>query len=114
MYIRDMFKGVKHIVPETVASTGATTNYKSNLLNSTTICGITGFTTQILGRNFMATIEATSGKIYVLPETDTEPTSSNSYTIHEGDRLNLKIKDLASVKGDSTTAKFQALIWSDV
>lgn len=114
MYTRDIYKTIRHIIPETVASTATSTDYKSNLLNSTTVCNITGSTTRSFGRNFSVTIEATTGAIYILPEVDAEPTSTCAFKIPEGGLLDLKIKDLASIKGDSTTAKFQAIVWSDV
>ena len=114
MYSRDVFKGVRHIIPETVACVGTTTNYNSSSLNSSSVCIIPGYSTQILGQNFMCTIECTTGAIYVRPESTAVPVATDSFKISEGGILDIKVKNLAAISGNSTTAKFQALIWSDV
>jgi len=111
MYTRDIFKRIIAIVPETVASTAASTDYKPGLISSTKLRTVTGSTTRCWGANFSVTIEATTGNIYLLPEEDAEPTSTNAYKLHEGNAIDLKIENFVSVKGESTLAQLQAIVW---
>lgn len=111
MYTRDIFKRIIAIVPETVASTATSTDYKIGLISSTCLMTIAGTTTRYWGANFSVTIEATTGNIYILPGEDIEPTSSNAYKLHEGNTIDLKVENFLSIKGDSTTAQLQAIVW---
>lgn len=113
MYTRNIYKQVRHIISEQIPSSGASTDYDTSLLNTTSLCSISGWTTRALGQNFQCTIEATTGAIYVLPEATVEPTSSNSFKIAEDGILDIRVKNHLGLKGDSTTAKFQAIVWSD-
>lgn len=113
MYNREIFKQIKHIVSERLPSSGASTDWDNSILNTTTLCGITGWTTRSLGQNFQVTITATTGKIYAVPESTVEPTSTNAFTIDEGGILDIRIKNFLSLKGNSTTAKYQAIVWTD-
>lgn len=113
MYTRSIFKQVRHIVEEQIPSSGTSTDWDSTILNATSLCSVTGWTTRSLGQNFQVTIEATTGAIYVCPESTVEPTSSNSFKVSEDGILDIRVKNFLGLKGDSTTAKFQALVWSD-
>jgi hypothetical protein len=106
-----MFRRIRSIVTERVISTGASTDYKLTIINSSNICTVPGNTTRSFGTNYDVTIEATSGAVYILPESTAEPTSNNAFKIPEGGILDLKVKSFLSIKGDSTTAKMQAIIW---
>lgn len=112
MFNRPMFKRIRHIFPETLASTAASTDYKT--LSSTELCNITGYTTRFLGSNYYCTIECTTGALYVRPSTDTEaPTSTNAFKVSEGGVLDLCVKGKLNIGGDSTTAKYQGIVWGD-
>lgn len=113
MYIRSMFKKIRAIVPETLASTAASTDYKPGLISSTKLCTLPGTTTRAWGENFSITIQATTGAIYFLPDVAVEPTSVNAFKLPEGYSIDLKIRSFLSVKGDSTTAQLQAIVWED-
>ena len=113
MYTRVINKQIRHIVAEQIPSSGASTDWNTSLLNTTSLCSIAGWTTRALGQNFQVTIEATTGAIYVLPESTAEPTSSNAFKLSEDSVLDLRVKNFLGLKGDSTTAKFQAIVWSD-
>lgn len=112
MYNRNIYKYVRGVIPETRVSTDST-SYNTALLNSSSLCSIAGFTTKPYGTNFECTIECTTGALYILPEAAVEPTSSNSYYLSEGEILDIRIKSKLGIKGNSTTAGFQAIIWGD-
>lgn len=113
MYVKSEFKKIRAIVPETLASTAASTDYKPGLISSTRLCTLPGTTTRQWGRNFSVTIEATTGAIYFLPDIAVEPTSVNAFKLSEGYSIDLKIENFLSVKGNSTTAQLQAIVWED-
>jgi len=113
MYTRKVFKKMISIVPETIASTATSTDYKIGTISSTRLRTLSGATTRYWGANFEVTIEATTGSIYFLPDEDIEPTSSNAFKLSEGKSIDLKIENFLAIKGDSTTAKFQAIVWTD-
>lgn len=108
-----MFKKIISIVPETVASTGASTDYKVGTISSTRLRSVVGSTTRIWGQNFQVTIEATTGAIYILPGENVEPTSVNAFKLSEGGVIDIKVETFLAIKGDSTTAQFQAIVWGD-
>ncbi len=113
MFNRNAFKYIRSIVPEAVVSTDST-SYNATKLHTTSLCSAAGYTTRPFGQNFSVTIEATTGAIYILPDQLVEPTSANAFKIPEGGIVDLKVRNYLSVKGDSTTAKYQAIIWGDV
>ncbi len=113
MYTRPMFKRIIAIVPETLGSTAASTDYKIGLISSTCLQTIPGSSLRAWGENFEVTVEATSGNIYIRPDDAVEPTSLNAYKLHEGNSIDIKVKSFLSIKGDSTTAKLQAIVWGD-
>ena len=114
MYTKNMFKKIRSIIPETIASSDSTSVNRA-LLNTTSLCGITGSTTKTLGQNFNVTIVATTGAIYVCPEmpSGTVPTSATAFKIPEGGVLDVKIENFLAVRGDSTTAAFEAIVWGE-
>ena len=108
MYTKSTFKRIRHMLCETLASTDSTTVNRASL-NSTTLCGLS--TTTILGCNFDVTIKATTGAIYIIPDSLTVPTSSNSWKVSEGNTIDIRVPTYIGIRGDSTTAKFQAIVW---
>ena len=114
MYTRVMMRNMRSIVPERLAHStaiGTSTGWDMTILNSSSLCSITGFTTRPYGENFSITIEATTGNLYLCPESTVLPTSTNSFLLAEGSLLDLRIKDHLALVGDSTTAKYQAIVW---
>jgi hypothetical protein len=111
MYSRDVFKKIIAIVPETIASTATSTDYRAGLISSTRLRTLNGSSSRYWGANFSVTIEATTGAIYILPSEDAEPTSTNAFKLHEGNSIDLRVTDFLSIKGDSTTAQLQAIVW---
>lgn len=108
-----MDRRIRSILGNTVASIGTTAAFNSSSLNSTTLCSITGWTTRPFGNNFSVTLYCTTGNLYVVPESTVEPTSTNAFIISEGESIDLKVNTFLSVKGETTTAAFQALIWDN-
>ena len=84
-------------------------------MSSTVFCNITGTTTKVLGLNFQCTVEATTGAVYIWPSSDDAeaPTTDRAFKISEGGVLDVKVHKRLNIGGDSTTAKFQAIVWSD-
>lgn len=95
VYVRNMFKKVKSIIPEALASTTANT---ASSLSSTTY-----------GGNFDLLIQCTTGSLYINPST--VATSANGWLMSEGDELELKVPTTLSLVSATTTAKYQGIVW---
>lgn len=93
-YTRPMFK-IASALASTVGST--TASVANTTLSSTTY-----------GANFSVTIQATTGDIWVNPTTTA---TTNSFKLCEGDAIDLKVVDTLGTIADTTTAKWQAIIW---
>ncbi len=113
MYTRSMYKRIRSILGNTIASIGTTAAFNSSSLNSTSLCSITGWTTRPFGNNFTMTLYCSTGSVYVVPESTVEPTSTNAFLLEEGESIDLKVSNFLSVKGSSTTAAFQAIVWEN-
>jgi len=117
MYNKECFKYARMVIPEKLCSTDSTSCDRASL-NSTTSSTTYSATlaSQIIGSPFECTIAATTGAIYIYPDTPTTTfvaTSSNSFKLGEGEVIDLKVKNYMTLRGDSTTAKYQAIIWSN-
>lgn len=113
-YTRNIFRLARFLVIETVSlSTTATavtlaTATDSTATNSSLISQIESTSVRPVGTNFDITIAATTGDSFI----NTYGTATtNSFKLHEGDTLDIKVKDTLSVIGNSTSAKLQGIIW---
>lgn len=113
MYVRPKFKRIKSIIAETVASTGTSTNYNSSSINTTSLCNVPGSTLLPFGQNFECTVECTTGVLFILADNPIQPTSLNGFKMIEGGVLDVQVENYLNIRGESTTAKFQAIIWRD-
>lgn len=93
-FVRPLFKYVNTIASTVGSTTGSVAN---STLNSTTY-----------GANFSVTIQATTGDIWINPTTTA---TTNHFKLSEGDSLDLKVVDILYTIADTTTAKWQAIIW---
>lgn len=111
MYTKRRFKKIRAIIPETVACVGTSANFDTTSIHRNAIA--TPLSTVLtFGANFSVTIEATTGNIYIYPEsTAAEPGASNSFTLLEGNNIDINVENFLSLKGDSTTAAFQGIVW---
>jgi hypothetical protein len=94
MYVRNLFKEVKTIVTETLASTTVST---ASVLNTT--------------GNVSATVVCTTGNVWINPLITA--TTANSIKLIEGQALDLIIPGSLSLISDSTEAFYQAILWKD-
>lgn len=112
MYVKQRNRKWKAIIPITIASTGTTAAYNSSVLCSTTLClNVPGNSAKVYGDNFEVTVYCTTGTLYLRPGSTIEPVVTNSYVLYEGESINLKIDSFLAIKGDTTTAAFQAIVW---
>lgn len=95
---RPMFRRVKAIIFESVASTAAGS-----------VDTISSTLSTAIGANFDITIHATTGVIYINPLA--AATTTNGFRVDEDQSLDLKVASALSIIGDSTTAAYQAIIW---
>lgn len=111
MYTRQMFRRIRSVIPDQVACVGTSTNFVSTI-QSTSVCNVTGYTTHTYGTNFDITIFASTGNLWILPESTSLPVAANNaILLKEGDNISFKAKSKVSIGGDSTTSKFHAIIW---
>jgi len=96
-YNRPTFPEVVKIIPQRVVSTVASV---AEILATATDDNVGGY--------FYITVTATTGACWVDPITTA---TTNSFKLHEGDVLDLRVVDALSIISDSTTAKVQAIIW---
>jgi hypothetical protein len=95
MHVRDMYKPVKSIITERVAST---------TIGTPSIVSSTDY-----GANFSLTVHCSTGVIWVNPLASA--TTTNSFKMQEDQSLELKVEDKLYVLGDSTTAAYQGIVW---
>lgn len=92
------FREVEALTGEILASTTVGIA-NSSVLNSTIYCN-----------DFDVTIIATTGSVWInidaIATTDT-------YKLHEGQTLNLRIEDYISTISTSTNSMYEAIIWAD-
>lgn len=93
-YIRPMFRRMKAVSSTCASTSGSVAN---STLGSTTY-----------GANFDVTIMCTTGTIWINGSTTA---TTNSFQLNEGDSIDMKVKDILYTIADTTTAKFQAIIW---
>lgn len=102
MYNRQNLKYVKGIIPKTsVSSEGSVLVISSS---------DTDYSTTALGEHFEITLNAITGTVYFSPSEET-PTSTNGYTLLEGDSIDLKVKGQLYVHGATASSEIQAIIW---
>jgi hypothetical protein len=94
-FVRPMFKTVKAIIFENVASTSAG--------------AVDTIGSSVYGENFSITINCSTGSIFINPLT--AATTTNGYKLKENQSMDLKVESQLSIIGDSTTAAYQATIW---
>ena len=94
-YVRPIYRRIKAIVFENVASTAA---------GSVDTLG-----SSVYGANFDITVHCSTGVIYVNPLT--AATTTNSFKLKEDQSIDLKVASALSIIGDSTTAAYQAIVW---
>lgn len=95
IFTRPMFKKVKTIIFENVASTSAGA---VDTISSTDY-----------GENFSVTVQCSTGTIYINPLA--AATTTNGFALQENESLELKVENQLSIIGDSTTAAYQAIVW---
>lgn len=102
MYIKQSFLRMKSIIPETAPSTTA------SVANDTLLTYDSA--TYSIGSNFLCTLVATTGNIWINP---LGTATTNSFKLAEGDSINLQVpgEGVLSLISDTTTAKIQAIIW---
>lgn len=95
---------MKYIQEEKVSSTtaGSQSAVYSTYLNMVS-------TNLFIGNNFDITIMATTGNTAI--GLSTLLTATNGFLLTEGTIIDLQVKDALYLVGDSTTAKFQAIVW---
>lgn len=94
-YVRPIYRRIKAIVFENVASTAA---------GSVDTLG-----SSVYGANFDITVHCSTGAVYINPLV--AATTANGFKLIEGQSLDLKVLSALSIIGDSTTAKYQAIVW---
>ena len=94
MFVRHMFRKVKHIIPEKLSST--TASVASNISSTD------------YGANFDITIVATTHDTWVNP---IGTATTNSFLLAEADAISMTVENTLSIISDSTLAKIQAIIW---
>jgi hypothetical protein len=104
MYTRNIWKKIRKIIPDTLASTDATAN---TIISSTHLDAYN----KAIGENFSITIAPTTGDVYI--DVFSTVATSSGYLLQEGDILDLRVESQINVLGNSTTAKFKALVWGD-
>jgi len=102
MYNRQHLKYVKGVIPTT-----SVTNAGDVLTIASTD---TDYSTTALGQHFEMTLNALTGTVYFSPTAST-PSSTNAYTLLEGDSIDIKVKDQLYVFGAGTDSEIQAIIW---
>jgi hypothetical protein len=95
---RPMFRRVKAIIFESVASTAAGS-----------VDTISSTLSTAIGANFDITVHCSTGSIFINPLA--AATTTNGFKMIEGQSLDLKVFSALSIIGDSTTAKYQAVVW---
>jgi hypothetical protein len=105
MYSRQMFREVRAIFSEKVASTTA------DSLSSIQSSDLTINSSSILGRKFDLTVEATTGNVMLGFTTDLASTNNNGILLTEGSIIDLKVDMVLYINSPSTTAQFQAICW---
>ena len=94
-YVRPIYRRIKAIVFENVASTAA---------GSVDTLG-----SSVYGANFDITVHCSTGVIYVNPLVTA--TTANGFKLKEDQSIDLKVASALSIIGDSTTAAYQAIVW---
>jgi len=105
MYTRPMFKRIIGAVAEAAPSTTANVINKA-LVNSTTL----SYAARAIGNNFNVTIQATTGSIFLYPDSTL---LTQVYKLHEKESIDLRAVNFVGLLGGSTTAKAQAVFWED-
>jgi hypothetical protein len=95
MYTRTLFRKIKAIVFENVASTSAG--------------AVDTISSTAYGENFDITVNCSTGTIFLNPLT--AATTTNGFKLAEGQALDLKVASSLSIIGDSTTAAYQGIVW---
>lgn len=104
MYTRNVFRKVRGIFAERLAST--TANSISSISSSDTTLD-----SSILGNKFDLTVEATTGSVVIGFTTNVASTNNNGILLTEGSLIDLKVDSALYISSPSTTAKFQAICW---
>jgi hypothetical protein len=94
MYVRPLFREAR-VIHSTVGSTSG--SVANSTLNSTTYHPY-----------FSVTLVCSTGDIWINPTTTA---TTNDFKLNEGDSIDLIVKDTLSTIADTTTAKWQAIIW---
>ena len=94
MHVYNKFREIKTIVPETLASSTA---------SSASVLATTGYTA--------ATVICTTGNIWINPTVTA--TTANGLKLIEGQGVDLIIPNTLSLISDSTEAFYQAILWKD-
>ena len=97
-YVRPIFRRIKHIIFENVASTAA---------NS--VDTISSTLSTAIGANFDITVHCSTGVIYL--NSLAAATTTNGFKLKEDQSVDLKVASALSIIGDSTTAAYQAIVW---
>lgn len=95
LYGTSYFGKILAVIPETVI---ASTSGLTRTLSSTDY-----------GSNFEVTLYCTEGTLYINPTTIA--TSTNGYKLNMLKALDIGVRNSLSLIGDSTTAKYSAIVW---
>jgi hypothetical protein len=95
MFTKTVFRPIKAIIPENVASTSAGA---VDTVSSTDY-----------GLNFDITLNCSTGVVYI--NSLTAATTTNGFRLEEGEAIDLRVSSSLSIIGNSTTAAYQAIVW---
>lgn len=104
MYNRNMFREVRGIVAERLASASA------NSISSIQSSDLT-LNNSVFGQKFDLTVEATTGSVVLGFTTNVASTNNNGIVLTEGSIIDLKVDSALYISSPSTAAKFQAICW---
>lgn len=105
MYNRNMFREVRGIIAEKLASTTA------NSITSIQSSDLTLNSSSIFGHKFDLTVEATTGSVVIGFTTNVASTNNNGILLTEGSIIDLKVDTALYISSPSTAAKYQAICW---
>lgn len=93
-FIRPMFKEVKSVIAERFCSTTA------NAIDSTSV----------VPNGYPVTLHCSTGNVFIMPNSTV---IGSAIKMYEGMMLDIGNASYISITSDSTTAKFQAIVWKD-
>ena len=93
-HVKTQFKQVKSVIAERVCSTTA------NTIDSTSV----------VPNGYPITFHCSTGNVFIMPDSTA---IGSAIKLYEGMTLDIGLANYISITSDSTTAKFQGIIWRD-